>query len=107
MTDIIEILEIWIKCVTEQGGDDEMRITVNPIDLRRKAAKWRAKNSGKDHGQVLIFGGKVYGWKNELRDPQHERPGAIAVASDGAIHVANGGNDYDGAREWKQVCAAV
>lgn len=35
-----------------------------------------------------------------LRDPQHERPGAIAVDPDGKAWIAEGGNDYDGAERW-------
>ncbi|WP_262017359.1 hypothetical protein [Serratia liquefaciens] len=52
------------------------------------ANKWREHN--KEHagdGVVLIWAGEVYGWKNCLRDAQHERPGAIAV--DG-VRLENG-----------------
>ncbi|HBM2209215.1 TPA: antirestriction protein ArdR, partial [Escherichia coli] len=44
--------------------------------------------------------GAVYGWKNELRDPQHEQPGAVAVDQTGCVFVAEGGNEYDGAKCW-------
>lgn len=52
-------------------------------------------------GIVLVWAGQVYGWKNELRDPQHERPGALAVNASGRVWVAHGGNDQDGAKSWE------
>jgi hypothetical protein len=42
-------------------------------------------------GIVLVWQGTVYGWKNELRDPQHEQPGAIAVDPAGQVFIAEGG----------------
>ena len=54
-------------------------------------------------GFVLFFDGKIYGWKNELRNPEAERPGAIAVDVEGNQWLAIGGNDYDGAERWLQV----
>ncbi|HFF9520128.1 TPA: antirestriction protein ArdR [Serratia marcescens] len=65
------------------------------------ANKWREQNE--EHagdGVVLIWAGEVYGWKNCLRDAQHERPGAIAVDADAHVFIAEGGNDYDGAKRW-------
>ncbi|HCB1749122.1 TPA: hypothetical protein MYP11_005192 [Citrobacter braakii] len=47
-----------------------------------------------------MWDGEAYGWKNVLRDPQHERPGAIAVDAEGNMFIAEGGNDYDGAKCW-------
>jgi hypothetical protein len=35
-----------------------------------------------------------------LRDPQHERPGAIAIDSSEHIFIAEGGNEYDGSKCW-------
>ncbi|EOB1140056.1 hypothetical protein ACIQHW_004205 [Escherichia coli] len=49
---------------------------------------------------MLIWDGEAYGWKNVLRDPLHERPGAIAVDAEGNMFIAEGGNDYDGAKCW-------
>jgi hypothetical protein len=49
---------------------------------------------------VLIWQGNVYGWKNSLRDAAHERPNAIAVDEQGNVFIAEGGNDYDGAKCW-------
>ena len=65
------------------------------------AKVWRQRNQEHaDSGVVLIWDGEAYGWKNVLRDPQHERPGAIAVDAEGNMFIAEGGNDYDGAKCW-------
>ena len=66
------------------------------------ASNWRKKQP-EGHtktGVVLIWQGKVYGWKNSLRDASHERPNAIAVDEQGRIFRAEGGNDDDGAKMW-------
>lgn len=63
-----------------------------------KAYRDEEKHPG---GVVLVWDGQAYGWKNELRDPQHERPGALAVGSDGRVWLAYGGNDQDGAKSWE------
>ena len=66
------------------------------------ASKWREKQpeSRRDTGVVLIWEGEVYGWKNQLRDPSSERPGAVAVDIDGHVFIAEGGDDYNGAKVW-------
>ncbi|AKK99123.1 MAG: antirestriction protein ArdR [Enterobacter hormaechei] len=65
------------------------------------AKVWRQRNQEHaDSCVVLIWDGEAYGWKNVLRDPQHERPGAIAVDAEGNMFIAEGGNDYDGAKCW-------
>lgn len=65
------------------------------------AKHWRTQNTEHaNSGVVLIFDGVAYGWKDSLRDPQHERPGAIAVDIFCNEYIATGGNDYDGAKEW-------
>lgn len=69
-------------------------------EIRNIAAQWRQANQENPGGVVLIWQGAVYGWKNELRDPQHEQPGAVAVDETGAVFVAEGGNEYDGAKCW-------
>lgn len=68
--------------------------------LRALAAGWRAKHPQHLGGVVLIWGGVAYGWKNELRDAAHEQPGAYAVDTDGHVYVAQGGDDYSGAKAW-------
>lgn len=71
--------------------------------LRLTAAEWRAGNQEHREGIVLVWDGKVYGWKNQLRDPACERPGAYAVDKDGLVFKAEGGDDYHGAKAWVAV----
>ncbi|EGL4300878.1 antirestriction protein ArdR [Salmonella enterica] len=65
-----------------------------------EAAAYREAWPGHDGGVVLIWEGKAYGWKNCLRDAGGERPGAIAIDTDGHVFIAEGGNEYDGAKCW-------
>ena len=65
----------------------------------RVALKYR-QDEQEQGGIVLVWAGQVYGWKNALRDPQHERPGVMAVDADGVVWLAVGGNDHDGAKSW-------
>lgn len=65
------------------------------------AEKWREDHP--EHatkGIVMIWNGQAYGWKDSLRDAHGERPGVIAVDVREHIFVAEGGNDYDGAKCW-------
>ena len=71
--------------------------------LRASAVKWRAGNQEHHGGVVLVFEGKVYGWKNELRDPACERPGAYAVDKAGLVFKAEGGDEYNAAKAWVAV----
>lgn len=64
------------------------------------ANKWRAGNQEHQGGVVLVWEGTVYGWKNELRDPASERPGAYAVDKTGLVFRAEGGDNYNGAKAW-------
>lgn len=71
--------------------------------LRSTASKWRDENPQHCEGVVLVWDGEVYGWKNELRDPDSERPGAYAVDKAGLVFKAEGGDDYIGAKAWVAV----
>lgn len=71
--------------------------------LRITAAEWRAERPQHQKGVVLLWEGAVYGWKNCLRDAGHERPGAYAVDEAGHVFIAEGGEDYDGAKCWVAV----
>ncbi|AVI88108.1 hypothetical protein XJ28_30570 (plasmid) [Pseudomonas syringae pv. tomato] len=51
----------------------------------------------------MVWDGEVYGWKNELRDPESERPSAYAVDKAGLIFKAEGGDDYNCAKAWVAV----
>lgn len=64
------------------------------------AAKWRKANQDHRGGVVLIWEGEVYGWKSALREPHKERPGVYAVDEAGHVFVAEGGDDYNGAKCW-------
>ena len=78
-----------------------------PTDVEKAvtaAAAWRENEGEGDSnhaGVVLVFQGVAYGWKNALRDPEHERPGAIAVDTAGNAWIACGGDDYNGAKVWR------
>ena len=65
-----------------------------------KLAEAYRRKEGQDGGIVLVYAGQVYGWKNELRDPHQERPGALAVNGRNCVWLADGGNDQDGAKSW-------
>jgi hypothetical protein len=80
------------------------------VDIKQKVAAARAAAEATlaEHdgaGVALICDGKAYGWKNYLRDPQHEIPGVLAVSGDGRVYEARGGNEQDGAAEWVEVHA--
>ena len=70
---------------------------------RAIANEWRSMQDEPraSTGVVLIYEGRVYGWKNALRDPHHERPCAVAVDPAGTMWMATGGNDQDGALRWQ------
>ena len=68
--------------------------------FKKLAKEYMAENQRLTGGVVLIYENKVYGWKDKLRDANHERPGVIAVDSDGYVFQAQGGNDDDGASHW-------
>ena len=52
------------------------------------------------NGVVLIWDGKIYGWRDALRDAYTERPGAIAIDHNNHLFRAEGGNYQDGAKAW-------
>ena len=63
------------------------------------AAKWR-EQYGYTGGVVVIFGGEVQGWVNELRNPEQWQPGCVAIDEQGQQWIAVGGNARDGAERW-------
>lgn len=68
--------------------------------VRTIARKYREANPHREGGVVLVWQGKAYGWKDQLRNADHERPGVYAVDTDGYVSVAEGGNATDGAKYW-------
>lgn len=75
----------------------------NLVLMGQVAQMWRIANVRYTGGVVLFWQGGVYGWKNKLRDPSSERPGTFAIDDAGHVFVAEGGNDYDGAKCWLAV----
>lgn len=70
--------------------------------LRAVAKVYRREElSSCAHGFVLIYQGRVYGWKRSLDCPSSEKPGAFAVDAAGNFWIATGGNDHDGATSWQ------
>jgi len=69
------------------------------------ATEWRKQQTEQraTTGVVLIWDSEVYGWKNVLRDPSHEQPGAVGVDMDGNVFRAEGGDSYSGAKCWVAV----
>lgn len=71
--------------------------------LREQARIWwenQEAGSERELGYVVIFNGQIVGWKRELDNPQGWEPSCLAVAADGSVYEAVGGNDYDGAEAW-------
>lgn len=69
---------------------------------RQMAAAYRAE-LGKSSGVVVFWCGAVQGWVDRLRDPDHWRPGCIAVDTDGRCWRAVGGNEIEGAERWEEI----
>jgi len=69
-------------------------------NARVAASQWRSEHPDHQGGVVLVWDGQAYGWKDRLRDAGHERPRAYAVDADGHVFVAEGGDDYNGAKCW-------
>lgn len=68
------------------------------------ARTWRERQGSdceRSLGYVVIFNGSVAGWKRELDNPQGWEPGCLAVGPEGEVFQAVGGNDYDGAEDWR------
>ncbi|HJW24577.1 MAG TPA: hypothetical protein VJ576_06735 [Rhodocyclaceae bacterium] len=66
------------------------------------AKAWRKAHGYSDRGGVIVvFDGIVQGWVNELRDPGHWQPGAIAVDASGKSWTAVGGDAQSGAIAWE------
>ncbi|MBW1246701.1 antirestriction protein ArdR [Pseudomonas tolaasii] len=76
-------------------------------ELRKIASEWRQNNQEHTGGIVCIWERSAYCWKNELRDPNHERPGVYAVLEDGQVFIAEGGNYQNGAEQWAEVAPAA
>ena len=76
--------------------------------IKEVAAIFRA-NCDLKGGVVVVFDGDAVGWVNsanwvvELRNPQQWAPGNITIDESGNMWESVGGNEYDGAEEWKPI----
>lgn len=65
------------------------------------ASTWREQNGYKDRGGVVVlFQGRVQGWVNVLRNPEHWQPGCVAIDEEGRSWTALAGDDRNGALMW-------
>lgn len=65
-------------------------------------ADWR-KEHNLDYGFVLVYGGKVVGWKAEISRPWTVCPGTHAYGIDGSEFVAEDGDETSGAMTWTPI----
>ncbi len=68
-------------------------------NMVKKALNYFTENN-RVGGVVLFFDAEIYGWKNKLRSPESEQPGAVAIDNAGNQWVARGGDSYNGAERW-------
>lgn len=74
----------------------------------QSANRWRNQNGYTGRGGVVVlFGGEVQGWCNQLRNPEHWQPGCVAVDECGNRWIAVGGNSKDGATCWQSLRQAA
>jgi hypothetical protein len=72
------------------------------MDAFKITVHWRQENGYQGRGGVVVlFDGEVQGWCNQLRDPDHWRPGCIAIDEVGQHWEAVGGNSVNGATDWR------
>lgn len=71
------------------------------------ATQWKERHKECLGGVVLFWDGEAYAWKDSLRDAGHERPGVHAIDDAGNVFIAEGGDDYNGAKCWVVVDKAI
>jgi hypothetical protein len=72
--------------------------TLDPV---AEAISWREEHGYVGRGGVVvIFEGAVNGWVDRLRNPDHWRPGCIAVDEQGRTWSTTGGTEQGGALMW-------
>ena len=76
---------------------------INAVDANFQLATRYRENNHYQDGVVTVYRGEVQGWTNELRNPENWVPGCVTIDVEGNQWIAIGGNDYDGAAEWKPV----
>lgn len=72
------------------------------------AARYRESAHGDEAtcGYVLVYAGRVCGWKREVTAPETVCPGVVAVDPIGQMFEASGGDDYNGALHWVESAKA-
>lgn len=66
--------------------------------LLTAATNWKKRHPECAGGVVLLWEGEVYAWKDSLRGVEHERPGVCAIDDAGGVFIAEGGDEYNGAK---------
>ncbi|WP_323144904.1 hypothetical protein [Massilia phyllosphaerae] len=51
-------------------------------------------------GVIVVYDGEGQSWVNELRNPEHWRPGCVAVDEAGNTWTAVAGDEQNGASMW-------
>jgi hypothetical protein len=75
---------------------------MNIKQMMNTVNKWRTNNIERVAGGVIVVcDDEIQGWVNELRDPEHWRPGCIAINENGELYLATGGDDQNGAKSWQ------
>jgi len=75
------------------------------MDYMKLANEWRDIHAEQTpaiatSGIVLIWENQAYAWRDKIRDASTEKPGVIAVDTEGRTFKAEGGDDYNGAKCW-------
>jgi hypothetical protein len=71
------------------------------MDELDTAKHWRERHGYVGRGGVVVlFEGEVQSWVNKLRNPEHWRPGCIAVDEDGRSWITLAGTEQNGALMW-------
>ena len=78
-----------------------MKITTH---IKNIIAEYRQER-GYEAGFVVIYNNEIAGWKLNLDNAKGWCPGCIAISANFECYRATGGNDRDGAIEWRQVPA--
>lgn len=75
-----------------------MTATTNDMAAaRRWREQWGYVGRG---GVIVLFGGEVQSWVNELRNPESWRPGCVAVDEEGRTWTTVVGTDQNGSLMW-------
>lgn len=71
------------------------------IDNMAAARRWREQWGYIGRGGVVVLlDGEVQSWVNQLRNPEHWKPGCIAVDEEGKSWTTIAGDQRDGALMW-------